>query len=486
MASVFKRGGKRAKGSWYASWFDHNGKRHTKSTRTTDKATAERIAKKHEADASLRREGVIDPALATVNSEAKRSIKEHLSNYEYKMRAADCTDNHVSRTAGMIRKIAKWAEFTTVSNITADGVNRYAAKMHDAGLSPRTIQAYLTAIKGFTRWLTNHHKLPRDPLSSVKKPNPESDRRHIRRMLLPEEWYRISSATLDGPRHHGMISFERELLYRTAIHTGLRSSELRSLTQGQLHLDDQQPFVTCKARATKNRKNAQQFIPDDLAVDLKIHITAKSPKNPVFNLPHETDLAEMLRIDLAAARKEWLCEANDNPDVYSERESSDFLLPKSHNGAVMDFHCLRHTCGAWLAITGAQPKVVQQVMRHASIVQTMDTYGHLFPGQEAAAINRMNDLLNGHFETQRAVPAFDLSTGRENSAQRHAQQLQRDSLQTATIGCDGEAPEVAQLELPKLLRVASLGDCLRLAAKRNKSRPGRIRTSDQGIMSPLL
>ena len=118
MASVFKRGGKRAKGSWYASWFDYNGKRHTKSTRTTDKATAERIAKKHEADAALRREGVIDPVLATVNSKANRSIKEYLSNYEYKMRAADCTDNHVSRTAGMIRKIAKWAEFTTGSNIT--------------------------------------------------------------------------------------------------------------------------------------------------------------------------------------------------------------------------------------------------------------------------------------------------------------------------------------------------------------------------------
>ncbi len=51
MASVFKRGGKRSKGYWYASWFDHNGKRQAKSTRTTDKATAERIAKKYEADA---------------------------------------------------------------------------------------------------------------------------------------------------------------------------------------------------------------------------------------------------------------------------------------------------------------------------------------------------------------------------------------------------------------------------------------------------
>ena len=164
MASVFKRGGKRAKGRWYASWVDHNGKRHTKSTRTTDKATAERIANKHEADAALRREGVIDPTLDTASREAHRSIDSHLSDYEHKMRASNRTDDHVRRTVGTIRKIANWAEFITASNITADGVNQYAAKMHDDGLSLRTIQAHLTAIKGFTRWLADHHKLPRDPL----------------------------------------------------------------------------------------------------------------------------------------------------------------------------------------------------------------------------------------------------------------------------------------------------------------------------------
>lgn len=63
MASVFKRSGKKSKGFWYASWTDHDGSRKTKCTFTTDKATAERIAKKHEADAALRRDGVIDATL---------------------------------------------------------------------------------------------------------------------------------------------------------------------------------------------------------------------------------------------------------------------------------------------------------------------------------------------------------------------------------------------------------------------------------------
>ena len=39
------------------NYFDHTGKRQSRSARTTDKTAAERIAAKFEADAALRREG---------------------------------------------------------------------------------------------------------------------------------------------------------------------------------------------------------------------------------------------------------------------------------------------------------------------------------------------------------------------------------------------------------------------------------------------
>ncbi len=34
------------RGCWIAAWFDHDGKRRERSTRTTDKAAAERILRK--------------------------------------------------------------------------------------------------------------------------------------------------------------------------------------------------------------------------------------------------------------------------------------------------------------------------------------------------------------------------------------------------------------------------------------------------------
>jgi len=58
-----------------------------------------------------------------------------------------------SVTVAYIRAICKDRQFDKVADITADGVNGYAGWLKDQGRSTRTVQAYLTAIKGFTKWL---------------------------------------------------------------------------------------------------------------------------------------------------------------------------------------------------------------------------------------------------------------------------------------------------------------------------------------------
>jgi integrase len=115
----------------------------------------------------------------------------------------------------------------------------------------------------------------------------------------------------------------------------------------------------------------------------------------------------MLRDDLAESRKRWLSEAKGDPQEYAQRQQSDFLADVNHEGGITDFHSLRHTCGAWLAMTGAHPKEVQQIMRHQSITLTMDTYGHSFPGQEAEALRRMRQMLLDPPEILRATETSD-------------------------------------------------------------------------------
>ena len=282
-----------------------------------------------------------------------------------------------------------------------------------AGLrSARTVQAHLTAIKGFTKWLAEHGKLPNDPLASIKRPDPKSARKRPRRMLLLMEWEWLRSVTLvEGVERLGMEAGERVLLYATAIQTGLRSGVLRSLTRGRLYLDAAPPYVTCKAGSTKNRKDARQYIQEALAVELRDHVSRKAPKAPVFDMPSKHDVAGMLRADLDAARREWRKAAERDPEERLRREQSDFLVAVNHDGQALDFHGLRHTCGAWLAMSGAHPKAVQAVMRHSTITLTMDTYGHLFPGQEAETVARLPDMLGDGPEALRATGTCSATAG---------------------------------------------------------------------------
>jgi len=477
MATIFKRGGRGKRGGrYYISYFDHKGRRQTRSARTTDKATAERIAAKLEADAALRRDGVVDPQLDGICEQSRRSVESHLKDYEAKMGAANRDPQHISTTVGYIRAICKHREFGSVADITADGVNGYAGWLKDQGRSTRTVQAYLTAIKGFTRWLTANHKLPRDPLASVKRPNPKSDRRRERRMLLPEEWQWLRATLAEGSERYGMSAEERMLLYAVAIQTGLRSSELRSLTRGRLFLDTDEPFITCKAGSTKNRKDARQHIQPALAEMLLNHIATKAPQTPVFNMPPRPEVAEMFRADVADARHAWVKAAKQDPEEHVRRLQSDFLGEKNHEGEWLDFHSLRHACGAWLAMAGAHPKAVQSVMRHSTITLTMDTYGHLFPGQDAATVARFPSMVDTEPVSLRATGTEgairapgridDSATQSRQKSAAHAQHSGRDLVPDGATGRENGEPVPRNGTSPNPLRVAGLCDDVRDNAKR--------------------
>jgi integrase len=46
------------------------------------------------------------------------------------------------------------------------------------------------------------------------------------------------------------------------------------------------------------------------------------------------------------------------------------------------YHALRHFYASALIAANLNPKVIQSRLGHATIAETMDTYGHLFPDSE--------------------------------------------------------------------------------------------------------
>ncbi len=57
------------------------------------------------------------------------------------------------------------------------------------------------------------------------------------------------------------------------------------------------------------------------------------------------------------------------------------------------FHDLRHTFATVLLSRGTHPKVVQEMLGHANISQTMDTYSHVLPDMQDRAISAMESAL---------------------------------------------------------------------------------------------
>ena len=59
----------------------------------------------------------------------------------------------------------------------------------------------------------------------------------------------------------------------------------------------------------------------------------------------------------------------------------------------MRFHDLRHTCATLLLSRGVHPKFVQELLGHATIAITLDTYSHVVPSMGDATAKAMEDAL---------------------------------------------------------------------------------------------
>ena len=69
------------------------------------------------------------------------------------------------------------------------------------------------------------------------------------------ELRRLLDTTRKAPTRFGLTGLERARLYEVTVTTGLRASELPSLTWGSFDLDANPPTVTVKAAYSKHRRD---------------------------------------------------------------------------------------------------------------------------------------------------------------------------------------------------------------------------------------
>ena len=80
-----------------------------------------------------------------------------------------------------------------------------------------------------------------------------------------------------------------------------------------------------------------------------------------------------------------------NPSNLHHREYRPLLKEAGLEGEGFTFHSLRHTFASGLCNRREYPKVIQALLGHSSITQTMNTYSHLMEGMGAAAVGGLDE-----------------------------------------------------------------------------------------------
>jgi integrase len=58
------------------------------------------------------------------------------------------------------------------------------------------------------------------------------------------------------------------------------------------------------------------------------------------------------------------------------------------------FHDLRHTCATLMLCGQIHPKGVQELLGHANVTVTLDTYSHVLPNMQGQAAEQMDAMLS--------------------------------------------------------------------------------------------
>jgi site-specific recombinase XerD len=69
------------------------------------------------------------------------------------------------------------------------------------------------------------------------------------------------------------------------------------------------------------------------------------------------------------------------------------VLRRAGLPAAIRLYDLRHTCATLLLCRNVHPKYVQELLGHASIAQTLDTYSHVLPGMNGGIGDAIDEVL---------------------------------------------------------------------------------------------
>src|SRR5215211_7174168 len=250
----------------------------------------------------------------------------------------------------------------------------------DCGPSPATVQKIHAVLHKALDHATSWSLVPRNPTESVKAPRPAPE--EIRPLNREQ-----TKAFLEAARGERF-----EALYVLAVSTGLRQGELLGLKWGDVDLEN--GLIRVRRTLTRNKGRLLLDEPKTKRSRRTVRLTETAVQALKGHLARQIEQMERLSDlyedqDLIFATQRGTL---TNPTNLRRRSFAP-LLEKAALPSIR-FHDLRHTCATLLLSSNVNPKIVSEMLGHATIAITLDTYSHVLPTMQDSAAAAMEEALS--------------------------------------------------------------------------------------------
>jgi site-specific recombinase XerD len=272
------------------------------------------------------------------------------------------------RTRGMAEKtrraygvdvgqLAEWASAHDLAPVAVSTrmLRRFAGVLSERGLSRASVARKLASIRAFYRHLLERGAVEQNPADLVPSPKRGS---YLPRVLKPGE----VAGLLDGIAQAGPLDLRDRAMFELAYGAGLRAEELVNLDVTDLDSDAEEVRVTGKGSKTRVVPAGE---PAWRAIDS--YVRAARPK-------------------LVGGAREPALFVSKAGNRLSTSDVRRRLRRRAAEAGVSP-HTLRHSFATHLLEGGADLRVIQELLGHASI-STTQTYTRIESGRLRAAYRR--------------------------------------------------------------------------------------------------
>jgi integrase len=251
-----------------------------------------------------------------------------------------------------------------LDRITFEDLTRWVANLAAGGLGPSGIRQSVYLMSAVLEHAVRSGRIRSNPARGLALPRPRR-RDHV--FLTHGQLATLADAA-------GRF----QLLVLVLGYTGLRWGEATALR-------------ACDIDFTRRRIDVRRAFSD-----VGGKIVLGTPKS---HLARTVPLPRFLAAELAASIQgktpdDLVFTTISGSVVRSANWRQKVFLPARKQAGISDrfrIHDLRHTAAALMIQAGYPPKMLQEILGHASITTTLDLYGHLYPGDMDKYAARLDD-----------------------------------------------------------------------------------------------